>query len=74
MKKKCNACGHRFHPDKNAVYTAYQPQGLFESVSQAATMFDVMDCPRCGCQVALGVRLPAVTAEADEESEAGDDG
>lgn len=71
MKKKCHACGYRFQPTKEAVYTAREPQSLSQALTSAAKCFDVMDCPRCGCQIALSVRLPAENH--NPESEAGDD-
>lgn len=72
MKKKCDVCGLRFRPERDKVYKAYQPQTVFETLTQAGTCFDMVDCLRCGYQVALAVRLPAVAAK-DEESEAGGD-
>lgn len=69
MKKKCNACGHRFHPDKEKIYPAQNRQTVIEALSSAPQTFDMMDCPRCGCQVALAVRLPAMNTEESEDCE-----
>jgi predicted RNA-binding Zn-ribbon protein involved in translation (DUF1610 family) len=65
LKKKCTACGQRFAPDKAAIYTARKPQGFFEGITAPVEMYDAMDCPRCGCQNALAVRMPKVPAEPD---------
>lgn len=72
MKKKCCACGYRFQPMKEAVYTAFEPQTVIQALAAPEKRFDVMDCPRCGCQNALAVRLPAAQSKI-KESEAGDD-
>lgn len=70
QKKKCAACGHRFAPKKTAIYTVIKPQGLFEGFTAPAQRFDAMDCPRCGCQNALAIRLPKIAAavEPDDDS------
>ena len=73
MKKKCHACGYRFRPTKEAVYRAYEPQTVLEALTSAAKCLDVMDCPRCGCQNALAVRLPAAAKDKEESEAANDD-
>lgn len=69
MLKKCCACGQLFRPTKEAVYSVYEPQTVLESLTSRAKQFDVMDCPRCGCQNILAERLPAIR----QESEAAED-
>lgn len=66
-KKKCKVCGYRVTPTKEAIYTAEAPRSFTEVFSKPPTCFDVTDCPRCGCQIALSVRVPAVP-ERDESA------
>ncbi len=73
-KKKCGVCGYRFTPTKEAVYTAEEPRSMTECFSKAPTRFSAIDCPRCGCQIALAIRVPRVNlapvVERDEPDEA----
>lgn len=59
-KKKCDVCGYRFAPTKEAVYTAEEPRSMTECLTKAPTRFSATDCPRCGCQIALAIRVPRV--------------
>lgn len=53
MKKiKCDVCGYKFLPVKENVYQTKMSNGLFER----STIFDTIDCPKCGCQSTLQVR------------------
>lgn len=70
MRKKCLACGCRFRPTKEKVYTVYEPKSVIEALSSREKYFDVIDCPRCGCQNELAVKRPSVK---NEKSEVGDD-
>lgn len=69
MLKKCCACGRRFRPTKEAVYSVYEPQTILEALSTKAKCLDVMDCPRCGCQNVLAERLPAISKESEAAEE-----
>ena len=60
MKKKCIACGLRFMPNSESIYRAYEPITSFQALAVVEKWYDVMDCPRCGYQNVLAVRLPAV--------------
>lgn len=60
MKKKCLVCGYRFRPTKEKVYTVYEPKSVIEALSSTEKCFDVIDCPRCGCQNELALHLPSV--------------
>lgn len=70
MKKKCLACGYRFRPTKEKVYTVYESKSVIEALSSKEKCFDVIDCPRCGCQNQLALHLPSVK---NEKSKVGDD-
>ena len=72
-KKVCSACGYRFTPKKEEIYTAEEPRALVEALTTPPTRFSATDCPRCGCQVPLAIRVPRVTIsdtfERDDEEE-----
>lgn len=72
-KKKCGVCGYRFAPQKEEIYTAEEPRSIAECFSKPPTRFSAVDCPRCGCQIALAIRVPHVTVpptiEKDEPDE-----
>ena len=57
---KCNVCGSQFVPKRDQIYQAQERLGITQSLSQASKIFDVIDCPTCGCQVILSVRMPRV--------------
>jgi hypothetical protein len=70
-KTKCGVCGYCFAPKKEEIYTAEEPHGVFEALTKALTRFSAIDCPRCGCQIPLAIRVPRVNlAPAVEEGEA----
>ena len=55
---KCKVCGKRFNPDKNNVYKVHETLGITEALTKHPKTFDATDCPRCGCQHLLSIRLP----------------
>lgn len=59
-KTECGVCGYRFIPTKENIYTAEEPRTMFETISKAPTRFSAVDCPRCGCQIPLAIRVPRV--------------
>ena len=59
-KTECGVCGYRFIPDKEAIYTAEEPRSMLETLTTAPTRFSAVDCPRCGCQIALAIRNPKI--------------
>ena len=77
-KKVCSVCGYRLTPTKEEVYTAAEPRAPF-ALFTTPTQFSATDCPRCGCQIPLAVRVPRVTAPDtiergdEEESEVAED-
>ena len=72
-KKKCGVCGYRFTPKKEEVYTAEEPRSMTECLTKPPVRFSAIDCPRCGCQIALAIRVPRVNlapvVERDEPEE-----
>ena len=78
-KKVCSVSGYRFTPTKEEVYTAEEPRAFVEALTTPPTRFSATDCPRCGCQIPLAVRVPRVTVpdlierDGEEESEVAED-
>lgn len=71
-KTECRVCGYRFTPERENIYTAEEPRSMADMLTKAPTRFSAIDCPVCGCQIALAIRapridLPAIT-EQDVES------
>lgn len=80
-KTECRVCGYRFTPERENIYTAEEPRSVADMLTKAPTRFSAVDCPVCGCQIALAIRapridLPAITEQHDadaEETEGGED-
>lgn len=78
-KKTCGVCGYRVTLTKEEIYIAEEPRGFTECLTKPPTRFNAIDCPRCGCQIALAIRVPRVDlspiAERDDadESEVAED-
>ena len=73
-KTKCGVCGYRFKPERENVYTAEYPRYVADMLTIAPTRFSAVDCPVCGCQIALAFRapridLPAITEQHDADTE-----
>ena len=68
---KCKVCGKRFTPTVERVYQASEEVTIFSALTTAPRVYDVMDCPQCGCQQLLKVRMPRfnVGSEVDEDEE-----
>lgn len=66
---KCRICGKRFVPCKENVYQAREQMGVISALTTPYHIYDVIDCPRCGCQVNLSVRMERVNATNQEEEE-----
>lgn len=80
-KTECRVCGYRFTPERENIYTAEEPRSALEMLTAAPVRFSAVDCPRCGCQIALAIRnpridLPDITERHNanaEETEGGED-
>lgn len=78
-KKTCGVCGYRVTPTKEEIYVAEERRGFMDALTKPPMRFSAMDCPRCGCQIALAVRfprvdLPPITERDDaDESEVAED-
>lgn len=47
-------------PTKEEIYIAEEPRAFVDALTKPPLQFSAMDCPRCGCQIALAVRFPRV--------------
>lgn len=59
-KTECRVCGYRFTPERENIYTAEEPRSMAVMLTKAPTRFSAVDCPICGCQIALAIRVPRV--------------
>lgn len=57
---KCKVCGKRFPVTWMDVYRVAEPQSITGAISNPVKTYDAIDCPVCGCQHLLKVRLPEV--------------
>ena len=57
-KTECRVCGYRFTPERENIYTAEEPRSMADMLTKAPTRFSAVDCPVCGCQIALAIRVP----------------
>ena len=69
MKKvKCKVCHTRFIPNKEAMYLSTEKAAPFTAVfSQPSRIYECFDCPRCGCQTAVNIRMTPVEALSEKE-------
>lgn len=69
-KITCGVCGYRITPKKEEIYVAEEPRAFVDALTKPPTRFNAMDCPRCGCQIMLAVRVDRVNVpernDADE--------
>lgn len=80
-KTECRVCGYRFTPERENIYTAEEPRSMADMLTKPPTRFSAVDCPICGCQIALAIRAPRIDFpaiaerhDADaEETEGGED-
>lgn len=60
-KLKCNVCGTKFQP--KSTYEVCEPKAVVDVFTNASRTYDATDCPNCGCQKVLGVRIPKVQTQ-----------
>ena len=59
-KIECRVCGYRFTLERENIYTAEEPRSVVDTLTKAPTRFSAVDCPVCGCQIALAIRAPRI--------------
>lgn len=67
-KIKCKVCGLRLEPKRERT-VPIKSGGIFDTT---IAHYDVMDCPRCGCEITLDIRrgaTPPAKLSEREESE-----
>lgn len=65
---KCKVCGKRFVLDSRLVYQVSDSISVVQALAAPQKTYDAADCPRCGCQLVLNVRMPkAVKGGADND-------
>lgn len=67
MMCKCTVCRKRFVLNKENVYQASETLPFTKALSEIARVYDVTDCPKCGCQVLLKIRMPKFTVPVEQE-------
>lgn len=68
-KQKCKVCGSRFYIDRKDTYQVYESVPMAKVFSENAKTLDAVDCPQCGCQQLLGIRLAKVSKLEVHENE-----
>jgi len=66
-KIKYKVCGTRFAGSKEALYLATEKTAVITALTTPAKAFECFDCPQCGCQNAVNIRIAAVIETGDEE-------
>lgn len=68
-KITCEVCGCRLIPTKEAVYQTRSRLSLIAPLTGEPSVFDTIDCPRCGCQILLKIRGPKYIEDSEDEGE-----
>ena len=66
-KIKCKVCGTRFTGSKDTLYLATEKAAVLSALTTPAKAFECFDCPQCGCQNAVNIRMAAIMETDDEE-------
>ena len=62
-KKKCKACGFKFKLEKENRYLVRKGSSVVGALTEKPTIFEMFDCPRCGCQNAVGIYEQQIVEE-----------
>lgn len=63
IKKTCKICGCRFEVRKEDKDLATEQFSLSDTLVKPKRVYEVIDCPSCGCQLMLNIRMPKVEDE-----------
>ena len=66
---KCKVCGMRFTPNAEKRYLATERLAPLASLTTAAKVYECFDCPRCGCQNFVNIRMPKYEVKTDDREE-----
>lgn len=61
-KQQCNVCNFEFKIDKKQKYQVKSDSIVFGPVG----IYDAIDCPNCGSQILIKIRLPKLTTTIKE--------
>lgn len=56
--RRCDVCGKWFALSKEHIYQVSEPYSVSGMSIDTIRVLDAMDCPHCGCQTLLKVRMP----------------
>ena len=57
---KCKVCKKRFKPTKEDRYEVAESKSIIGAIATAEKKYDAFDCPHCGVQHLVNVRLERV--------------
>lgn len=66
---KCSICGKRFVPRKENVYQVSESANVLAKLVTPDAIYDAIDCPRCGCQKKLAIRMSRIMQTKQEEEQ-----
>lgn len=66
---KCSVCDKRFVPRKENVYQVREKAEGLTKLTHSDYIYDVIECPRCGCQKKLAIRIPRISVSEQEEEQ-----
>ena len=67
-KKTCKVCGFRFELLKENKYLASESKSLSDALTKAAYIYECYDCPKCGCQMSVNIRMPKYEGRNDDKT------
>jgi predicted nucleic-acid-binding Zn-ribbon protein len=62
-KRKCRACGFKFRLEKENRYLVRKSTSLIGNMTERPTIIEMFDCPKCGCQNAVGIYEQQIVEE-----------
>lgn len=65
---KCKVCKKRFTPLASQMYVAVEEQPVLYNIVSAPKQYECFDCPRCGCQNFVNIRMSR-KADFDDKTE-----
>lgn len=66
---KCKVCERRFNPRTEDLYLAQEHLSPLAALTTTAKIYECFDCPHCGCQNFVNIRIPKVEGEAYDREE-----
>ena len=69
QKIKCKVCRFRFAPQKETMYLSTEKVGPLPALTTPSRIYECFDCPKCGCQTAVNIRMTPVAPLEEEDSD-----